>query len=201
MILESLITCPHCGTAKTESMPTDACQFSYECSGCGARLRPNRAIAVCSVPLAGCPVRRFRPSAPVRGAQPTLHGEGIMANDTIQASRDWLANTRATALAWWIPQVAIVGGLFVPGRPIRAAIWTIALIWMGTACILNAGQCGRTHCRYTGPFYLAMIAPVLVFGSDIASAGIYGWIVLAVLIIGGGKVIWWATERAWGKFS
>jgi hypothetical protein len=72
---------------------------------------------------------------------------------------------------------------------------------MGTACILNARQCGRTHCRYTGPFYLAMIAPVLVLGSDIASAGIYGWIVLAVLIIGGSKVIWWATERAWGKFS
>ena len=34
MILESLITCLHCGTAKTESMPTDACQFFYECSGC-----------------------------------------------------------------------------------------------------------------------------------------------------------------------
>jgi hypothetical protein len=123
-----------------------------------------------------------------------------MANDSIRASRDWLANTRTSALAWWIPQVAIVGGLFVPG-PIRATIWTIALIWMGTACILNARQCGRTHCRYTGPFYLAMIAPVLVLGSDIASAGIYGWIVLAVLIIGGSKVIWWATERAWGKFS
>lgn len=123
-----------------------------------------------------------------------------MANDTIRASRDWLANTRTSALAWWIPQVAIVGGLFVP-VPIRAAIWIIALIWMGTACILNARQCGRTHCRYTGPFYLAMIAPVLVLGSDIASAGIYGWIVLAVLTIGGGKAIWWATERAWGKLS
>jgi len=29
---------------------------------------------------------------------------------------------------------------------------------MGTACILNARRCGRTHCRYTGPYYLAMIA-------------------------------------------
>jgi hypothetical protein len=69
-----------------------------------------------------------------------------MANDTIQASRDWLANTRTSALAWWIPQVAIVGGLFVP-VPIRAAIWIIALIWMDTACILNARRCNRTHCR------------------------------------------------------
>jgi hypothetical protein len=24
MILESVITCPHCGTAKSETMPTDA---------------------------------------------------------------------------------------------------------------------------------------------------------------------------------
>jgi transcription elongation factor Elf1 len=40
MILESVITCPHCGTAKLESMPTDACQFFYTCTGCGVMLRP-----------------------------------------------------------------------------------------------------------------------------------------------------------------
>jgi hypothetical protein len=123
-----------------------------------------------------------------------------VASDTIQASRDWLANTRTSALAWWIPQVAIVGGLFVR-VPIRAAIWIIALIWMGTACILNARRCNRTHCRYTGPYYLAMIAPVLVLGSGMVSAGIYEWIVLGVIIVSGSKLIWWATERAWGKFS
>jgi hypothetical protein len=27
MILVSFISCPHCGTAKLESMPTDACQI------------------------------------------------------------------------------------------------------------------------------------------------------------------------------
>jgi uncharacterized Zn-finger protein len=30
MILESVITCPYCGTAKSETMPTDACRFFYE---------------------------------------------------------------------------------------------------------------------------------------------------------------------------
>jgi hypothetical protein len=87
-----------------------------------------------------------------------------MANDSIRASRDWLANTRTSALAWWIPQVAIVGGLFVPVA-VRAVIWIIALIWMGTACIVNARRCNRTHCRYTGPYYLAMIVPVLALDS------------------------------------
>ena len=30
MIAESTITCPVCKTSKTETMPTDACQFFYE---------------------------------------------------------------------------------------------------------------------------------------------------------------------------
>jgi hypothetical protein len=46
-----------------------------------------------------------------------------------------------------------------------------------------------------------MIAPVLVVASDIVSVGFYGWLALAVLILAGSKVIWWAAERARGKFS
>ena len=41
-----------------------------------------------------------------------------------------------------------------------------------------------------------MIVPVLTLGSGVVSAGIYGWIVLGIVIVGGGKLIWWATERA-----
>src|SRR5271169_5626253 len=40
MILESTITCPRCGQLATETMPTDACQFFYDCKGCGERLKP-----------------------------------------------------------------------------------------------------------------------------------------------------------------
>jgi len=29
VITESTTTCPVCGTSKTETMPTDACQFFY----------------------------------------------------------------------------------------------------------------------------------------------------------------------------
>ena len=78
-------------------------------------------------------------------------------------------------------------------------IWTIALLWMGVACILNSKRCGRTHCRYTGPYYLAMIVPLLAL--SFISSSIYEWITLAVIIVGGSKLIWWATERASGKFS
>jgi hypothetical protein len=90
--------------------------------------------------------------------------------------------------------------LFLP-VPIRVVVWIVALIWMGTACILNARRCKRTHCRYTGPYYLAMTAPVVALGLGIVSAGIYAWVVLGVLIVAGSKLIWWTTERAWGEFS
>jgi len=123
-----------------------------------------------------------------------------MASDTVQRSRDWLRSPRTNLLAWWIPQAAIVAGLFVPA-PGRTVIWIVALTWMGTACILNARRCGRTHCRYTGPYYLAMIAPVLVLASGVMSVDSYGWLILAVFILAGSKIIWWATERAWGEFS
>jgi hypothetical protein len=94
----------------------------------------------------------------------------------------------------------IVLGLAVEAAA-RTVIWVVALAWMGTACILSARRCGRTHCRFTGLYYLAMIIPVLVLGLGVVSAGSYAWIVLGAVIILGDKIVWWATERAWGKFS
>ena len=123
-----------------------------------------------------------------------------MVDASVRSSRDWLGSVRTNVLAWWVPHAAMLGALFLP-VPVRAAVWTVALIWMGMACILNARQCGRTHCRYTGPYYLAMINPVLMIASISVSANFYAWIVLGVVIIGGSGIIWWATERAWGKFS
>jgi hypothetical protein len=121
-----------------------------------------------------------------------------MANDVIRSSRDWLGSIRTNIVAWWIPHAAMLAALFA-SVPIRIVVWAIALMWMGTACMLNARRCDRTHCRYTGPYYLIMIAPVLALG--LVSEGIYGWIVLGIVIVAGSKLIWWATERAWGKFS
>jgi hypothetical protein len=129
-----------------------------------------------------------------------LRRMSVVASDIMKTSRDWLRSPRTSMLAWWVPQGAIVASLFLP-MLLRTVIWIIALIWMGTACILNAKRCGRTHCRYTGPYYLAMIAPVLALGSGILDGDFLGWLILAVVILVGAKLIWWATEQAWGKFS
>jgi hypothetical protein len=56
-ILESVLTCPYCGWRRQETMPTDACQFFYECKGCGAVLRPEAGdcCVFCSYGTVKCP--------------------------------------------------------------------------------------------------------------------------------------------------
>ena len=56
-ILESIITCPRCGFAKLEAMPTDACQYFYDCAGCAEVLRPQpgHCCVFCSFGSVPCP--------------------------------------------------------------------------------------------------------------------------------------------------
>lgn len=117
-----------------------------------------------------------------------------------RARKDWAGNIRAYALAWGLPLLALVAGAFV-AAPLRTPIWIAALIWMGVACLANARRCGRTHCRYTGPYYLLLTLPVLLHGTGWLPLGTYGWWILGAAVLFGGKIIWWATESAWGKFS
>lgn len=55
--LKSTITCPNCGHKKTEIMPTNACEFFYECENCKTRLRPleGDCCVYCSYGTVKCP--------------------------------------------------------------------------------------------------------------------------------------------------
>ena len=55
--LESTITCPTCGHKKKEIMPTDACQFFYECEQCKTVLKPKQGdcCVYCSYGTVKCP--------------------------------------------------------------------------------------------------------------------------------------------------
>jgi uncharacterized Zn finger protein len=57
MQLTSTLTCPKCGHSASEAMPTDACQFFYECTGCGTLLRPKDGdcCVYCSYGDVPCP--------------------------------------------------------------------------------------------------------------------------------------------------
>jgi hypothetical protein len=57
MQLESILTCPDCGHQALETMPIDACQFFYDCKGCGKRLKPlpGDCCVFCSYGSVPCP--------------------------------------------------------------------------------------------------------------------------------------------------
>ncbi|NBU82033.1 MAG: MerC domain-containing protein [Flavobacteriaceae bacterium] len=55
--LKSTLTCPNCGYRKDEIMPTDACQFFYECEKCKTILKPleGDCCVFCSYGSVKCP--------------------------------------------------------------------------------------------------------------------------------------------------
>lgn len=60
VIMESEITCPKCGFTHVEVMPTEACQFFYECTRCKAILRPKPGdcCVFCSYGSVKCPPKQ-----------------------------------------------------------------------------------------------------------------------------------------------
>jgi hypothetical protein len=57
VLLESLLTCPVCSRAETVAMPTDACQWYYECPACKIlrKPRPGDCCVFCSYGSVPCP--------------------------------------------------------------------------------------------------------------------------------------------------
>ncbi|WP_026987251.1 GDCCVxC domain-containing (seleno)protein [Fodinicurvata fenggangensis] len=53
----STLSCPLCGHASRDEMPTDACQYFYDCKGCGAVLKPlpGDCCVYCSYGDVKCP--------------------------------------------------------------------------------------------------------------------------------------------------
>jgi hypothetical protein len=72
MDLRSVITCPACGEKEEEIMPTDFCQWYYDCSFCGELLRPKKVIVVCFVPTEVIRAHPSRAAKAVARSQPVL---------------------------------------------------------------------------------------------------------------------------------
>ncbi|MGJ8529467.1 GDCCVxC domain-containing (seleno)protein [Maritalea sp.] len=55
--LTSEITCPKCAHKSVEQMPTDACQYFYDCKSCGEVLKPlaGDCCVYCSYGTVPCP--------------------------------------------------------------------------------------------------------------------------------------------------
>ena len=61
--MNSVITCPNCGHEAEETMPTDACQYFFDCPNCASVLKPKAddCCVFCSYGTVPCP--------PVQAAQ------------------------------------------------------------------------------------------------------------------------------------
>ncbi|XWN29032.1 MAG: GDCCVxC domain-containing (seleno)protein [Devosia sp.] len=57
VILHTVIKCPECAQEAEETMPTDACQWFYECKSCKTLLRPAEGdcCVFCSYATVPCP--------------------------------------------------------------------------------------------------------------------------------------------------
>ena len=68
--LRSTLTCPDCGHRESETMPRDACQFFYDCRGCGLLLKPKAGdcCVFCSHGSIPCP--------PIQEARAAGDGDG-----------------------------------------------------------------------------------------------------------------------------
>ena len=114
--------------------------------------------------------------------------------------RDFLGHRLGYVLAWGLPIGAMV--LAVPlAPPLKSIVWTLALVWMGAACLANAARCGRMHCYVTGPFFLVIAGVSALHGLGIVSFGPAGWLWLGLTLGVGTAVLWWLPERLWGKYA
>lgn len=113
---------------------------------------------------------------------------------------DWAASRLALVALWGVPVAVMLLALLVEPGP-RAAVWTAMLGWMGWACLANARRCGRTHCRYTGPFFLGMAGLVVAHAAGMLPLGRQPWAILGILTLGGNALIRWVSERLLGIYS
>ena len=58
--ITSKLTCPECGSVQDAEMPTDSCQFFYDCPSCGSVIRPKQGdcCVFCSYADRQCPSKQ-----------------------------------------------------------------------------------------------------------------------------------------------
>lgn len=64
IITQSVLTCPVCGHIKEEEMPSDSCQFFYQCENCSTVLKPMQGdcCVYCSYGSVKCPSIQLKAS-------------------------------------------------------------------------------------------------------------------------------------------
>ena len=78
---------------------------------------------------------------------------------------DILRKRALTLALFGLPILAIAGtGLLHLEHRLLSIVWTISLVIMGVTCLVNARNCGRIHCYFTGPFFLLIALITMLAG-------------------------------------
>lgn len=121
-------------------------------------------------------------------------------NETCE-QRDLLKRGRTAALLWYLPIATIVlTGQFAHREWILTVGWTLALLVMAAACLVNARSCGRIHCYFTAPFFLLMAAVSLLHGLRIVPLGPHGWSRIGIVLLVGATLLCLVPEWLWGRY-
>ena len=100
---------------------------------------------------------------------------------------------------WGVP-VAVLAISAHAGGAYPTVAWPLALGFMGVVCLINARRCDRTHCYFSGPFFLVMALVSLLYGLGILDLGKRGWSELSVVLLIGTVVLVCVPEWLLGKY-
>jgi hypothetical protein len=122
-----------------------------------------------------------------------------MPNARGPQQRDVLCSGTTMFLFWCLPSVAFALGFFAsPG--LKTVLWTLSLGFMGTVCSLNASRCGRIHCYFTGPFFIAGAVASLGYGIGLLPFGPSAWKWIGDITIIGAIVLCCIPELVLGRY-
>jgi hypothetical protein len=133
-----------------------------------------------------------------RGRGSFLLCKSVTVNTGARSTADWVGGARTSILARWVPKGATVAALITP---------------VHVCCDLDR----RTHLdgdslhfkraalrAHALPVHRPLLPRDDRAGDPAAAWSLstfYNWLALGAVIILGAWIVWWATERTWGKFS
>lgn len=115
--------------------------------------------------------------------------------------RDLVRKSNGGLLYWGLPiAVIVLTGAWHGNHWIVTSAWTASLLVMGSACLVNASRCGRIHCYFTGPLFLALALASLLHGTGMLPLGIHGWDYIGGILLAGGVALYFVPEWLWGRY-
>ncbi len=117
-----------------------------------------------------------------------------------EARRDLLRRPLPFLVAWGAPVMLVAAANLapMPGWMVVLAL-TVALLWMGIACAINARRCRRRHCYWSAPVLVAAALLTALFGYRVLPGGAMA-IQLTIWAAVAGVALGFVAEAVWGRY-